>query len=101
MFTIAQILPLFFGVSSRTVHMATLGSGPLDAGRVLDDGRIGAYHVWLVALTALAIIFDRIDNQLLGIAIPALSAEWGVTRAAFAPVVALNSLGMMVGGAAA
>jgi AAHS family 4-hydroxybenzoate transporter-like MFS transporter len=68
---------------------------------MLDAGRISPHHLWLVLLTALAIIFDGIDNQLLGIAIPALSADWGVTRAAFAPVVALNSLGMMVGGAAA
>src|SRR5215467_10740767 len=81
--------------------MSTLGSEPLDAGRMIDAGRISPYHLWLVLLTALAIIFDGIDNQLLGIAIPSLSADWGVTRAAFAPVVALNSLGMMVGGVAA
>ena len=89
-------------MSARDPHnVATFGSEPLDVGRVLDAGRISSHHLWLVLLTALAIIFDGIDNQLLGIAIPALSADWSVTRAAFAPVVALNSLGMMVGGAAA
>jgi len=55
----------------------------------------------LVALTALTVIFDGIDNQILGTAIPAMMETWGATRAAFAPVVAAGLLGMMIGGAAA
>lgn len=54
----------------------------------------------LVALTALAIVFDGIDNQLLGVAIPSLMREWAVPRAAFAPVVSIGYAGMMLGGAA-
>jgi MFS family permease len=73
----------------------------LDVGRLLDGGPCSRYQQWLVALTALAITFDGIDNQLLGIAIPSITADWGVTRAAFSSVVALNSLGMLIGGAAA
>lgn len=55
----------------------------------------------LVALTALAIVFDGVDNQLLGVAIPSIAREWGVTRAAFAPVISLGYFGMMIGGAVA
>jgi AAHS family 4-hydroxybenzoate transporter-like MFS transporter len=54
-----------------------------------------------VFLTALTIIFDGIDNQLLGITIPSIMAEWRAPRAAFAPIVAIGFLGMMIGGAAA
>ena len=46
----------------------------------------------------LTIVFDGIDNQLLGIVIPTLMGEWHVPRRAFAPVVSLGYLGMMVGG---
>jgi AAHS family 4-hydroxybenzoate transporter-like MFS transporter len=68
---------------------------------MLDDGRWGGYQRWLVFLTALTIIFDGIDNQLLGIAIPSIMRDWGVPRSAFAPIVSLGFLGMMIGGAAA
>jgi AAHS family 4-hydroxybenzoate transporter-like MFS transporter len=72
-----------------------------DVGRILDEGRWGAYQKWLVFCTALTIIFDGIDNQLLGVSLPSIMRDWGVPRSAFAPVVALGYLGMMIGGAAA
>lgn len=61
----------------------------------------GGHQRLLVALTALAVIFDGVDNQLLGITLPAIIGEWGVARDASAPVGALGYAGMMVGGAAA
>jgi len=73
----------------------------VDVGQVLDSGRWGGYQRWLVFLTALAIIFDGIDNQLMGIAIPTLMGEWSVPRGAFAPVISAGYLGMMTGGASA
>jgi AAHS family 4-hydroxybenzoate transporter-like MFS transporter len=54
-----------------------------------------------VVLTALTIVFDGIDNQLLGVVIPTVMTEWGVSRAAFAPAVSLGYAGMLVGGALA
>jgi len=66
-----------------------------------DEGRWTGYQRWLVALVAAAVVFDGIDNQLLGIVIPTVMAEWGVPRGAFAPVVSLGYAGMMIGGAAA
>ena len=72
-----------------------------DIGVLLDAGRTGAYQRWLVFLTALTIVFDGIDNQLLGVVIPTMMSEWGVARSAFAPVVSLGIAGMMVGGALA
>jgi AAHS family 4-hydroxybenzoate transporter-like MFS transporter len=72
-----------------------------DVGRLLDDGGWTPYQRWLVCMTALSIVFDGIDNQLLGISIPSIMADWGVVRGAFAPVVALGFLGMVIGGAGA
>ncbi len=73
----------------------------VDAGRLLDEGRWGSRQKLFVALTALAIVFDGADNQLLGIAVPAMMRDWSMSRAAFAPVLAAGMFGMMVGGAAA
>jgi AAHS family 4-hydroxybenzoate transporter-like MFS transporter len=73
----------------------------IDVGRVLDDGTWSAHQQLVVFLTALAIVFDGLDNQLLGIAVPAMMREWNVPRSAFAPVLAAGMLGMMIGGAAA
>jgi len=48
---------------------------PIDVGRLLDEGNWGAYQRFLIFLTALTIVFDGIDNQLLGVAIPAIMQE--------------------------
>ena len=73
----------------------------IDVGEVVDSGRWGRYQQGLVFLTALTVIFDGIDNQLLGVTIPAMMREWGVARSAFAPVVAMGLVGMSIGGAVA
>jgi len=70
----------------------------IDAGALLDEGGWSRYQKLLVAATALTIIFDGLDNQLLGAAIPAMSAEWGLGRPAFASVLAAALVGMMIGG---
>jgi AAHS family 4-hydroxybenzoate transporter-like MFS transporter len=75
--------------------------GVVDVGHVIDSGQWGGYQKWLVFLVALTIVFDGIDNQLLGIVIPTVMAEWGVPRSAFASVVSLGYVGMMIGGAVA
>ena len=76
-------------------------SNPIDIGALLNAAPLRGYQRWIVFLTALTIIFDGIDNQLLGIVIPTLMREWGVPRSAFAPLVSLGYLGMMIGGAMA
>jgi AAHS family 4-hydroxybenzoate transporter-like MFS transporter len=74
---------------------------PSTSAAFAEDGPWTPYQKWLVCLTAVTIVFDGMDNQLLGITIPALTADWHVARTAFAPVVSLGFLGMIVGGAAA
>jgi MFS transporter, AAHS family, 4-hydroxybenzoate transporter len=71
----------------------------IDIGRLLDDGRLSAYQAQVVALTALTIIFDGADIQLLAFAIPSMMQEWDLTRPSFAPVLAASLVGMMIGGA--
>ena len=69
-----------------------------DVGVLLDEGGWSGYQKLLVAATALTIIFDGLDNQLLGAAIPSMMVEWSLARPAFAWVLAAALFGMMIGG---
>src|SRR5712691_3485332 len=70
-----------------------------DVGAALDEGQWGGYQKLLVFATALTIVLDGFDNQLLGAAIPALMNEWKLPSTAFAIVLTSGMIGMMLGGA--
>jgi AAHS family 4-hydroxybenzoate transporter-like MFS transporter len=71
--------------------------GSLNVGAMLDEGVCSGRQKLWVALAAVMVIFDGVDIQLLGIAIPSIMGEWGIERAAFQPVLAAGLVGMMVG----
>lgn len=73
----------------------------VDVGALIDEGRWTTFQKLMSALVASAIVLDGFDNQVLGFALPAIIREWGVDRAAFAPVVALGLIGMAIGTALA
>jgi AAHS family 4-hydroxybenzoate transporter-like MFS transporter len=64
---------------------------------LLDSGSWNAFRKYVVTLVALALLFDGLDSQVLGLAIPALMIDWHVTRADLAPVVAAGLIGMSIG----
>jgi AAHS family 4-hydroxybenzoate transporter-like MFS transporter len=70
----------------------------VDVGSLLDEGEWGGYQKLLVCATALTIILDGLDNQVLGAAVPVLSREWGLPPSAFRHVLTSGMVGMMVGG---
>ena len=70
----------------------------VDVGALLDEGRWSGYQKRLVAGAALAIIFDGLDNQLLGAAVPSMMREWSLPRPAFTSVLAAAMVGMVIGG---
>jgi AAHS family 4-hydroxybenzoate transporter-like MFS transporter len=74
---------------------------PVDVGRTLDEGAWSGYQRLLVLLTASAVVFDGLDLQVLGVALPAIMREWQLARGAFATVFASGLFGMMIGGAVA
>ncbi|RYE04420.1 MAG: MFS transporter [Sphingomonadales bacterium] len=71
--------------------------GPVEIGRAIDEKPWGSYQTWVVALVALAVVMDGLDNRLLPLAIPPLLKEWGVPRDAFALATSLGLLGMVLG----
>ena len=70
----------------------------VDVGTLLDEGRWTGYQKLLIFGTALTIILDGIDNQLLPNAIPKLMEEWGRPRGAFLGALGWGPFGMMIGG---
>jgi AAHS family 4-hydroxybenzoate transporter-like MFS transporter len=71
----------------------------VDVGAILDEGQFGGYQKLLVFATAMTIILDGFDNQVMGGAIPVLMREWHKTRGDFSYVLTAGMVGMMVGGA--
>src|SRR5689334_564136 len=71
----------------------------IDVGATLDDAQWSGYQKLLVAATAMTIILDGLDNQLIGAAVPSMMREWSLPRPAFVPVQTSGMIGMMIGGA--
>jgi len=70
----------------------------VDVNRLLDEGRWSTFQKLLIAGTALTIILDGIDNQLLATAIPTMMKEWTLKRGDFSTALAMSPLGMLAGG---
>jgi MFS transporter, AAHS family, 4-hydroxybenzoate transporter len=70
----------------------------VDVGAVIDEGRWTGYQKLLIFGTALTIILDGVDNQLLPNAVPTLIREWGRPRADFINALTIGPFGMMIGG---
>src|SRR6188474_3725142 len=70
----------------------------VDVGAVIDEGRWTGYQKLLIFGTALTIILDGVDNQLLPNAVPQLIKEWGRPRGDFIGALSYGPFGMMIGG---
>ena len=70
----------------------------VDVGTTLDEGRWTGYQKLLIFGTALTIILDGVDNQLLPNAVPTLIQEWGRPRGDFIGALSYGPFGMMIGG---
>src|SRR5688500_14910732 len=76
----------------------------VNVGQVLDEGRWTGYQKLLIFGTALTIILDGVDNQILPNAIPYIAPEWfpdlapPVASAQLRSALAWGPAGVMVGG---
>jgi AAHS family 4-hydroxybenzoate transporter-like MFS transporter len=70
----------------------------VDVGQAIDEGRWTGYQKLLIFGTALTIILDGVDNQLLPLAVPTLIQEWGRPRGDFIGALSWGPFGMMIGG---
>lgn len=68
-----------------------------NARSAIDDLPMSPYQVWAVLMTAMAVVLDGLDNQMLGLAAPSIIAEWGVAKSDLGQVFALAFVGMAIG----
>lgn len=69
----------------------------IDLGALIDEGAWTGFQKTVLALAALAFIVDALANQVMAISIPAMMRDWHVTRASFAPVLAVGWVGVAIG----
>lgn len=81
--------------------MELLKSDPVDLTELLDSGGWTSLRLRVLSLGALTVVLDGLDNQMLGLIVPALIQEWGVSRATFVPVIAASLIAMSIGSALA
>jgi AAHS family 4-hydroxybenzoate transporter-like MFS transporter len=77
--------------------ISTSGSDEDSVGRGLDARPMSAFQIAAVAMIALSVILDGLDNQMLGLAAPSLIKEWGFQKEALGLVFALGFVGMGIG----
>ncbi|MCW2361311.1 MULTISPECIES: MFS transporter [Sphingobium] len=68
-----------------------------DLGTAIDNAAWSPFQKLLLGCFALVFAVDGLANQSLGIVLPALIADWGIPRGAFAPVTAANLAGVALG----
>jgi len=71
----------------------------IELGVLLDNGLWSYRQKMTVVLAAIAVIFEGVDIQVMGFAVPAIAKEWGVAHAAFALALALGLVGFTLGSA--
>jgi MFS transporter, AAHS family, 4-hydroxybenzoate transporter len=78
--------------------MSSHADTPVDVGAVLDQAQFRGLPLLVMFCAAMIMVLDGFDIQVIGLAAPALAAEFGVERSALAPALAASLLGMACGG---
>ena len=73
---------------------------PLRTPSAIDIRKVGAFQATLFLLCLITLVIDGLDLQLLSFAAPPILAEWGISKAAFAPAMAAALVGMAIGNGA-
>ena len=64
---------------------------------LLDELPLSSFQIWSVLMIAATVVLDGLDNQMLGLAAPALIKEWNISRDVLGVVFALGFVGMAIG----
>jgi AAHS family 4-hydroxybenzoate transporter-like MFS transporter len=76
--------------------MASVMAG-IDVTDIMDEQKTGLFHVRIVALCALMLFLDGIDNQGIAYVAPALTQAWHLSKGALAPVFTAGIIGVATG----
>mgnify|MGYP003340272478 CR=1 FL=1 len=74
-------------------------TGVLDVREFINARKMSGYQWWLVLLCFLIVATDGIDVAIMGFLAPAITRDWGISRAAFGLVMSAAPVGLAAGGA--
>ena len=69
----------------------------IDVQQFLDDHRFSAFQWAILVLCFFVVAVDGLDTAAMGFIAPSLVSEWGVTKAALAPVMSAALFGLAIG----
>lgn len=69
----------------------------IDVKQWIDSRPVGRYQWLILSLCFLIVLFDGFDVAVMGFIAPSLIEEWGLSRAAFGPVMSAGMVGLAIG----
>lgn len=73
------------------------GIARINVSDVVDQSRLRAFQILVLALCALCMIMDGFDVQAMGYVAPAVIKEWQISKASLGPVFGAGLFGMLIG----
>ncbi|WEX12828.1 aromatic acid/H+ symport family MFS transporter [Pseudomonas sp. G11] len=70
---------------------------PVDIKAWIDNRPVAKYQWLILALCFFVVLFDGFDVAVMGFVAPSLIQEWGLSRAAFGPVMSAGMVGLAIG----
>ncbi len=74
-----------------------MGSETVDIKEWIDSRPVGHYQWLIMALCFFVVLFDGFDVAVMGFIAPSLIHDWGLSRAAFGPVMSAGMVGLAIG----
>lgn len=69
----------------------------VNVSQLIDRSRVGGYQTFVILLCAMVAFLDGFDIQSMAMVVPTLTAEWGLPKSAFGPVLSASFAGIMLG----
>jgi AAHS family 4-hydroxybenzoate transporter-like MFS transporter len=63
----------------------------------IDNRSVGGYQWLIMSLCFFIVLFDGLDVAVMGFIAPSLIGEWGLSKAAFGPVMSAGMIGLAIG----
>ena len=72
-------------------------AAPVDIARIIDEQKVGSFHVLVVGVSFLLMLADGYDNISIAYIAPLLLQEWGIDKSALGPLFSSGLLGGLFG----
>jgi MFS transporter, AAHS family, 4-hydroxybenzoate transporter len=69
----------------------------VDVRQLIDERPLGSLHRSIIVLCGLVVLLDGYDIQTMALAVPSLSAQWGILPSRFGLALSASLIGLMVG----